>query len=138
MRIIVLLAALLVMSNLSAQSKEKNHPITKETFKVKLKIEKNKRVSVLSFVDSKGRNRKAEGFYESGDVIPLFQSKPGTIITGTFQFDSFASAGGLGTTRVVKGEGKGYLKITNILIIDDDLDSISKLAGVGDMAFRLK
>ena len=136
MKFTLLLAALLVMTSLSAQSSSKNHPITKESFKVKLKVEKSN-VRVLSFVDSKGRKRRAEGFYESGDVIPFKALKAGTIVEGVFRFDSFASAGGLGSTRVAKGQGKGYLKVLKIDFNGKLFPPSNKLAGVGDMAFRL-
>jgi len=136
MRLFVLMAVLFVSTSLSAQS-SKNHPLTKESFKVKLKVEKSN-VRVLSFVDSKGRKRRAEGFYESGDVIPFKALKAGSIVEGVFRFDSFASEGGLGTTRVAKGQGKGYLKILKIDFNGKLFPPSSKLAGVGDLAFRLK
>ena len=57
------------------------------------------------------------------------------VLEGSFRFSTFASDGGLGTTRVSKGLGRGDLK--NAIIFVDDLD-LSELAGVGDMAVRLK
>ena len=127
--------ALLSGTTLSAQSTGKAHPITKETFKVKLKVSEKQTLQVLRFVSSKGKKRKAE-ITSPGD-LPVKTLKPGTIIEGIFRFTTFATEGGLGTTRIYKGKGKGALQI---LIVDDDLDSagVSALAGVGDMAVRLR
>jgi hypothetical protein len=136
MKTIAILFSLFLMSSftLSAQSKSQAHPITKETFKVKLKVEKNRSFSILAFVSSKGTKRKAK-VTKPGELTRL-KLKPGTIIEGTFQFSTFASDGGLGTTRIVKGEGKGDLKVSNIIVTEVD-PMVSGLAGVGDMAVRL-
>ena len=136
MKIITLLAALLIVGSLSAQSNGKHHPITQETFKVQLQLEKNKRIKVLNFVSAKGKRLNAE-VSNPGD-IPWNKLKAGSIIAGEFRFTSFSSDGGLGGTRIVKGEGKGYMKVARVTIDDQLVLASTSLAGVGDLAFRLK
>ncbi len=46
--------------------------------------------------------------------IPLFKLEAGSKIEGNFRFSSFASAGGLGSTRTYKGNGDGILRILKI------------------------
>jgi hypothetical protein len=136
MKTIAFVFGLLLFSSytLLAQPGGKAHPITQETFKVKLKVEKNRAFSILSFVSSKGMKRKAK-ITRAGKLTHL-KLKPGTIIEGTYRFSTFSSDGGLGGTRIVKGEGKGNLKVSNIIVTEVD-PMVSGLAGVGDMAVRL-
>ena len=136
MKIITLFAALLMLGSLSAQSNGKNHPITQETFRVKLKLEKNKKIKVLHFVSTKGKRLKAE--VRNPGNLPWNKLKAGSIIAGEFRFSTFSSDGGLGGTRIVKGEGTGYMKVARITLDDQLVLASSALAGVGDLAFRLR
>ena len=135
MKFIALFIGLFLTTKVLAQSATEMHPITKDSFKVSLVIVKNQTLKVLSFVSFKGEKIKAE-IIRQGDLSTK-EMRPGYQINGIFKFTSFASDGGLGTTRVLKGKGVGDLRDA-ILIVDDDIDSYTqKLAGVGDMAFRL-
>ncbi|MCB0693592.1 MAG: hypothetical protein KDC19_05080 [Saprospiraceae bacterium] len=131
--VFILGLSLITSLSLCAQSDSKDHPITRETFKMKIRVEKDHSFRVLSFVSSKGVKRSAE-IVRPGELSSL-KLKPGMVLEGSFRFSTFASDGGLGTTRVAKGLGRGDLK--NAIIFVDDLD-LSELAGVGDMAVRLK
>lgn len=135
MKTISLMIGLVLISSFSlfSQSAEKGLPITQKSFKVKLKVEKNRTFSFISFISSKGQKRKAK-VTDPGKLSSL-KLKPGTILEGTYQFSTFASEGGLGTTRIVRGEGKGSL--TNCVIVTEVNPMVSKLAGVGDLAVRL-
>jgi hypothetical protein len=137
MKIFVLLLGFSLLANLSlsAQTGEKDHPITRETYKMKLRVEKDRSFRVLSFVSSKGVKRSAE-IVRPGELSSL-KLKPGMVLEGTFRFSTFSSDGGLGGTRVAKGWGWGDLK-NAIILSDDPMVVVSKLAGVGDMAVRLK
>lgn len=135
MKFIALFFGLFLTTVVLAQPASEMHPITKDSFKVSLVIDKNQTLIVLSFVSSKGERIKAQ-IISQGDLSTK-EMRPGHKINGIFQFTSFASDGGLGTTRVLRGKGVGDLRDA-ILIVDDDIDSYTqKLAGVGDMAFRL-
>ncbi len=136
MKTINLILGLMLTSTLilSAQSPEKAHPITKKSFTIQLNVQKNGTLKVVSFVSFEGEKRSAK-IVHAGELAKK-ELKPGTVIEGTFRFNSFASEGGLGTTRIAKGKGKGYLKISNIIATEVN-PMISKLAGVGDMAIRI-
>lgn len=120
--------------SVAAQSGSKDHPITRESFKMKLRVEKDRSFRVLSFVSSKGVKRSAE-IVRPGELTSL-KLKPGMVLEGTYRFSTFASEGGLGTTRVAKGWGWGDMK--NAVIVTEVNPMVSRLAGVGDMAVRLK
>jgi len=136
MKTIAFVLSLVLLSNLSlsAQTDGKTHPITKESFKVKIKVQKKQSFDIISFVSSKGEKRSAK-IIDPGELTEL-KLTPGTVIEGIFRFDTFASDGGLGTTRVAKGRGKGDLRVSNIIVTEVN-PMVSKLAGVGDMAIRL-
>ena len=135
MKFIALFFGLFLTTVVLAQPAAEMHPITKDSFKVSLVIDKNQTLKVLSFVSSKGERIKAQ-IIRQGDLSTK-EMRPSHNINGIFQFTSFASDGGLGTTRVLRGKGVGDLRDA-ILIVDDNIDSYTqKLAGVGDMAFRL-
>lgn len=135
MKTITLVFSLIFLTSftLTAQSDGKSHPITKESFKVKLKVQKNRTIEVISFVSSKGQKISAK-ITSPGD-IPRNILQPGSIIEGNFRFETFATEGGLGTTRRIKGIGSG--EMTSCIIVTEVDPMVTKLAGVGDMAFRL-
>lgn len=107
-----LTALLLCMCSLtlSAQSTKDSHPITEESFELKIELTQKKSLKVVEFISAKGKKLTAQ-ITSPGDV-PLKTIAVGTIIVGEFRFNSFASDGGLGTTRAYKGKGVGVLKIT--------------------------
>ncbi len=135
MRLLLILAAMTLTMHAQAQSSDKKHPITRETFRVTLKIDKNQEVQLVRFASTEGEKRKAT-LLNWGDV-PRKRLKPGTVIIGEFRFSTFASDGGLGGTRIWTGEGTGNLKVSKV-IVTESLPMVTKLAGVGDMAFRLE
>lgn len=99
---------LLATLSLAAQSKSEHHPITQETFALTLEVGQNQSLQLLSFTSAKGKRLTAE-ITHPGD-LSLKQLKAGMSIAGIFQFESFASEGGLGTTRTFPGRGKGELR----------------------------
>ncbi len=135
MKTITLVFSLIFLTNftLTAQSDGKSHPITKESFKVKLKVQKNRTIEVISFVSSKGQKISAKLTNPGG--LSRYKLQPGCIVEGSFKFTTFASEGGLGTTRKFKGIGIGEMMGCSIVTEVDPM--VTKLAGVGDMAFRL-
>jgi len=135
MRFLLSLTIMLFSFTICAQSSGQKHPITRETFRVTLKVDKNQDVQLVRFTSSKGEKRTAT-LLKWGD-IPNKRLQPGTVIVGEFRFSTFASDGGLGTTRVWTGEGTGNLKVSKV-IVTESLPMVTKLAGVGDMAFRLE
>jgi hypothetical protein len=135
MRILLILTTMLFTCTIYAQSTGKKHPITRETFRVTLKIDDNQDVQLVRFATKKGEKQKAI-MLSWGDV-PNKRFQPGTVIIGEFRFSTFASDGGLGTTRVWTGKGKGNLTVSKV-IVTESLPMVNKLAGVGDMAFRLE
>jgi len=135
MRLVTLLAALALTVTTQAQSVEKKHPITLETFRVTFKIDKKQNVQLVRFATTGGDKLKAT-LLKWGD-IPNKRLQPGTVIVGEFRFSSFASEGGLGTTRIWTGQGTGNLIVAKV-IVTESLPMNRALAGVGDMAFRLE
>ena len=126
---------LLCSFTLSAQkSAAKDHPITQESFIMKLKVQKNGTIQVLSFISSKRKKRSAK-ITNPGELAKL-NLKAGTTIEGTYRFSTFASAGGLGSTRVVKGKGMGELNVSNFSASDDEIRTL-KLEHVRGLALRL-
>lgn len=102
----------LAFSTLNAQAGRKAHPITKDSYKMVFEVQKNKSLKILSFKSTKGKKYRAQ-ITSPGD-IPLFKLEPGSKVEGTYRFSSFASAGGLGSTRAYKGNGDGVLRILKI------------------------
>lgn len=136
MRIIVLLLSLLFFTTgMQAQSTDRKHPITQETFQLKLRVEKNRTPSVLQFVSQKGERRNAQ-ITSPGD-IPALKLPPGTILEGEFRFESFASDGGLGGTRAYDVIGKGPMKINAVLNPKGERVR-SNLKSVDGLVIRLK
>ena len=86
--------------------------IKKETFQVKIEVLRTGSLKLSSMVNSKRKRIRAE-LYDTYHLSSLKLDK-GSIILGQFRFESFASAGGLGTTRVMSGKGKGTLRFSKV------------------------
>lgn len=109
MRTIVIILILAFGCTLSLTA-QKEREMTKSKFTLELTYTRHKTFKVLSFTSAEGRSYKCE-LTETAALSEL-RLPAGAVLTGTFQFETFASEGGLGTTRVAHGKGKGKFNIT--------------------------
>ncbi|MEM6378061.1 MAG: hypothetical protein AAF705_07605, partial [Bacteroidota bacterium] len=95
----------------SAQSNKETQPITKVAFKMVYEVQKNNSLKVIIFQPIKGNKKVSKVKIIDSKSIPGYELKPGTKVTGTFNFSTFASDGGLGGTRIYRGKGTGIIMI---------------------------
>jgi hypothetical protein len=110
----VLITATLFLTfviSLSAQQARPGRDLTKEEFNIKLSCTKGKTCKVLSFTSAEGVAYKPK-IIDAGALNEL-NIPARAILSGTFRFESFASDGGLGGTRVQKGKGYGKLQLSD-------------------------
>ena len=81
-----------------------------QTYQLTIEIDKKGNPSLTSFHDPNGHKLKAE--IQSAISIVNLGLQTATIVEGTLRVTSFASAGGLGSTR--NGDGQGILEIDKI------------------------
>ncbi len=101
---------LLSAATLTAQSSDQN--ILQETFRIRIAVQENNSYQVVLLVDSHNNSHNA-AVIDPGELTSL-SLNPGAVIDGYFRFETFASEGGLGTTRAYRGKGYGKLRIARI------------------------
>ncbi len=112
MKPMVTILSLLIACSVTLTAQSSNQNILQETFKIKIAVLENNNYEVLSFVASD--NQPYHALVVNPGDLPSLLLSPGAVIDGYFRFESFASEGGLGTTRVYKGKGYGRLRIAKI------------------------
>jgi len=133
--ILTLSIVCLTYSMVSAQSNRTQHPTTQKTYKMVFQVQKNQSLRLVSFADTK--KGPVQAYFTSPGDVPGLKLPPGARVEGYFKFSSFASAGGLGSTRVYSGNGKGTLKI--LKMVDHKGNKISsRRSSVGNIALRLR
>lgn len=83
--------------------------MTKEKFQLELQFVKGTSFKALSMTSKAGVVYEIEVKYQGKK--PALRIQPGAILRGEFRFETFASEGGLGTTRGGGGKGVGTFKI---------------------------
>ncbi|MEL7122515.1 MAG: hypothetical protein AAFO07_23925 [Bacteroidota bacterium] len=114
MKILKTIACLLLFFACSfsaiGQSSTAEKAISKESFYLEIVVVNKTTFKITKLQNSK--KKKVEGRFSNTSNLSRLNLAAGSVIEGIFRFDSFASEGGLGTTRVYSGKGKGTLNIS--------------------------
>ena len=108
-----------------------DHPIKEESFQVKMRIEKNGRFEVLSFVAPQANATRAK-ITSPGDLSGL-ELAPGTVLEGEFIFGLFSGPSGTGKTLRYQGQGTGTLTLN-----EDSMHISGKKSPLKNIQIRLR
>lgn len=95
----------------NGQSAEARSNIKGERFYLKIIVVEDGQFSISNMIKTSGESMEME-LIDSSDLSSL-KLALGSVIEGTFSFESFSSDGGLGGTRVMKG--KGTLRFSKVV-----------------------